>query len=296
MTEKRSVEMPQVPFGEHSISRLIVGSNQQNGASHQSGDMGKHMLEYFTVDRTVEFIRSCLAEGINTWQANYNPKAVDVLRKLREEGEDVNVIPFGAPQIPGADGKTPEAVVKMFRGGWPEALEDMKPVGMHLVGMVTDRLWREGKMEIVRDLLMQLRDSGVQIGVSTHIPEVIEYIEERGWDIDYYLASLYKWQKTREEILAVLPEVPHDGHGGWELYLPSELPRMCEAIKKTPKTCLAFKLLAGGRTCRTPEEVSSVFRYVFENIKPTDAVIVGMYPRFHDTMIEENANLVRKFG
>ncbi len=296
MTEKNSAKMPQVPFGTHSISRLIIGSNQQNGASHQSSDMGRHMLEYFTVDGTVEFVRNCLAEGINTWQANYNQKAVDVLRKLREEGEDVNVIPFGAPPIAGADGKTPEAMVKMFGGGWPKVLEDMKPVGVHLVGMVTDRLWREGKMAILHDLLMQMRDSGVQVGVSTHIPEAIEYIEEKGWDVDYYLASLYKWQKTREEILSVLPEVPHDGHGGWELYLPSELPRMCETIKKTPKTCLAFKLFAGGRTCSTPEQVSSVFKYVFENIKPTDAVIVGMYPRFHDQMIKENADLVRKFG
>ena len=93
-----------------------------------------------------------------------------------------------------------------------------------------------------------------------------------------------------------MPEVPHDGHGGWELYLPSELPKMCETIKNTSKTCLAFKLLAGGRTCRNPEEVSSCFKYVLGHIKPTDAVIVGMYPRFHDQMIKENADLVKKFG
>ena len=36
--------------------------------------------------------------------------------------------------------------------------------------------------------------------------------------------------------------------------------------------------------------------YVLGHIKPTDAVIVGMYPRFHDQMIRENADLVRKYG
>lgn len=291
-----SAKMPEVPFGDHRISRLIVGSNQQNGASHQSKEMGMHMLDYFTVDQTVAFVRDCLAQGINTWQANDNDKARDVLRKLREAGDTINVLPFGAPPTAGLDSGRLQAALKRMEEQWAGMFEVLKPIGIHLVGFVTDLLWRQGKIDTARDFLAKIRDTGVQVGVSTHIPEVIEYIEEKGWDVDYYMASLYKWQKTREEILAVLPEVPLDGYGGWEIYLPSELPRMCETIRKTPKTCLAFKLFAGGRACSTPEEVSGVFEYVFENIKPTDAVVVGMYPRFHDLMIKENADLVRKFG
>ncbi len=67
---------------------------------------------------------------------------------------------------------------------------------------------------------------------------------------------------------------------------------MCDTIRKTSKMCLAFKLFAGGRTCNTPEEVSDVFEYVLGHIKPTDPVVVGMYPRFADQMIKENADLV----
>jgi hypothetical protein len=92
-----------------------------------------------------------------------------------------------------------------------------------------------------------------------------------------------------------MPEVPHDGYEGRELYLPSELPKMCDTISETKKTCLAFKLFAGGRTCSTPEQVSDVFKYVLGHIKLTDAVVVGMYPRFTD-QITENANLVKRFG
>jgi len=60
-------------------------------------------------------------------------------------------------------------------------------------------------------------------------------------------------------------------------------------------TCLAFRLFAGGRTCNTPEQVSDVFEYVLGHIKPRDAVVVGMYPRFSDE-VKEDADLVRKFG
>jgi anti-sigma factor ChrR (cupin superfamily) len=36
-----------------------------------------------------------------------------------------------------------------------------------------------------------------------------------------------------------------------------------------------------------------MFRFAFEHIKPTDAVIVGMCPKFKDE-IAENAGIVRK--
>ncbi|HUV43327.1 MAG TPA: hypothetical protein VMW13_00705 [Dehalococcoidales bacterium] len=94
---EESLKMPEVPFGPHTISRLIVGGNQQNGASHQSKLMGMHMLEYFTVDRTVAFLRRCIAQGINTWQANSNEKVRDVLLKLREEGEEINFFLLNRP-------------------------------------------------------------------------------------------------------------------------------------------------------------------------------------------------------
>ena len=290
-----SVKMPEVPFGPHTISRLIVGANQQMGASHQSREMSMHMLEYFTVDRIVEFLRSCLAQGINTWQANYFPNGREALLKLREEGEDISLIPNSTPQIADPSEERLHSMLERVESAFPSMVEEFKPIGVYLWGSMTDRMWRQGKIDTARDFLAKVRDAGVQAGVGTHIPEVIEYIEEKGWDVDFYMTSLYRAEKTREEILEILPEVPHDGAGGRELYLPSELPRMCDVISKTSKTCLAFKVFAGGRTCSTPEQVSEVFEYVLGHIKPKDAVVVGMYPRFAD-QIKENADLVKKYG
>ena len=95
-----SVDMPTVPFGPHTISRLIVGGNQQTGNSHQSTVMGMQMREYFTMDRTVEFLKDCWAQGINAWQANYSEKTRDVLARLHDEGVDMNLIPISAPAVP----------------------------------------------------------------------------------------------------------------------------------------------------------------------------------------------------
>lgn len=280
---EKAAEMPKIAFGPHTISRLIVGGNQQVGASHQTRLMTLHMLEYFTQDQCLVFLRSCIAQGIDTWQANYvSEKVRDVVLKLREEGDDINLISIGSPEFVRGD------------NGWSNLLA-LNPIGVYLFGMTSDKLWLEGKLDTARDFLTKLRDTGIQVGVGTHKPEVIEYVEEKGWDVDFYMASLYRWGRTREETLEILPEVPHDGAGGTELYLPSELPRMCETIRAASKTCLAFKLFAGGRTCNSPEQVGGVFETVLGSIKPTDAVVVGMYPRFTDE-ITENAAWVRKHG
>jgi hypothetical protein len=39
----------------------------------------------------------------------------------------------------------------------------------------------------------------------------------------------------------------------------------------------------------------NAFRFAFENIKPTDGVIVGMYPEFFDE-ITANTGYTREFG
>jgi hypothetical protein len=80
-----------------------------------------------------------------------------------------------------------------------------------------------------------------------------------------------------------------------ETYLSSDPPRMCEMIWRTRKPCLGFKILAAGRRCGTPEAVRKAFKFAFQNIKPTDGVIVGMYPRYSD-QISENVALARELA
>ena len=67
-----------------------------------------------------------------------------------------------------------------------------------------------------------------------------------------------------------------------EQYLAEDRARMCEVIRQTPKTCLAFKILAASRNCATQSDVRAAFQYAFSHIKPQDAVVVGMYPKHVD--------------
>jgi len=133
-----------------------------------------------------------------------------------------------------------------------------------------------------------VRDSGVLVGLSTHNPLVVEEVESRGWDIDFFMTCVYRITRTEQEIVNLLGQRPLG-----EVYLPQDPPRMFRAIRQSRKPCLAFKILAAGRLTDSPESIERAFRTAFENIKPTDAVIVGMYPRYSD-QVRENVERVRR--
>ena len=77
-----------------------------------------------------------------------------------------------------------------------------------------------------------------------------------------------------------------------EIYLQSDPPRMFKVIKASSKPCLAYKVLAAGRKIEKPEQVRQCFETAFSNVKPTDAVIVGMYQQLGD-QVGENTGFVR---
>lgn len=274
-----SLKLPEVSLGPYSISRLIAGGNPPLGHSHQTPLMDVHMIKYFTPKRIVTFLHRCSRQGINTWQSSYKPIIGNALSQFREEGGEINWICIRRPREV-AD-----------RTEFPRVLE-LKPIGVAFHGEVTDVLWREGKIDCALDTLARIRDAGVLVGVSTHNPEVVEYIEEKDWDVDFYMTCVYRRSRSPDEFREILNEVPIPVD---DIYLPSDALRMCETIRKAKRTCLAFKILAAGRKCKDSEQVEKAFEFIFGHIKPTDAVIVGMYPRYKNE-IKENADLTRIYG
>ena len=68
--------LPTVSLGPRKITRLVVGSNPLLGYSYLGPHTDRHMREYFTVERTVEFLLSCEKAGINTFQFSYSANNV----------------------------------------------------------------------------------------------------------------------------------------------------------------------------------------------------------------------------
>jgi len=140
-----------------------------------------------------------------------------------------------------------------------------------------------------REWCKKARDLGVLVGVGTHKPEVIDLVESEGWDIDFYSGCVYNRTRSPEEWRKVLggelPEMSGD------IYIQSDPARMYKAMRQTPKTCFAFKILAAGRIA--DNGVEQAFRTAYASIKPHDGVYVGMFPRVKDE-VRENAEIVHR--
>jgi hypothetical protein len=264
-----------VPFGKHRISRLIAGANTIYGYSHFNYLYSAHMGEYHTTARVLSFLHELERAGLNTWQASWSERLETDWLKYKEQGGKLQLLVLSRPDF----NDRPEILPRVMK---------LKPLGIAQHGGATNRLWDAGQFDKSLDYLKRVRDTGAMVGLSCHNPLAVEQAQEKGWDVDYFMTSLYYMIRPRKEFERILGQVPLG-----ELYLPGDPPRMMETIRKTKRPCLTYKVLAAGRTVNSPKEVKERIAEALNGIKPTDPVIIGLYQRFND-QIGQTAQFVRE--
>ena len=267
--------LPQIDFCGQSVSRLVIGGNPFSGNSHQNAQMDAEMEDFFTTQRIKDTLYQCLRNGINTAQMRGDKHIMRVLREFRLEGGAIHWIGQTAPEM------TPyEQNVRLIQRNGAFAL--------YHHGTVTDALFKAGEYAEIERRLSVIRQSGMAVGLGSHMPEVFEYADAHHWDVDFYMCCVHNLSKVNR----VSSSVTGKSNEG-EPFDDEDRPLMYEMIRSTSKPCLAFKILGAGRHCATPTDVENAFSEAFHSIKPGDAVIVGMYPRDRD-QVTENADIVRR--
>jgi hypothetical protein len=270
--------LPRIRLGPHEVSRLIIGGNPVYGYSHFNRLFSQHMTAWHTPVRVQELLKRCEQCGLNTFQNSYAERTLADVDRYRAEGGTMHWLCLGKPDW----------------DRFPEHIDDAakhKPIGIAPHGALNERLHRQKKYDVLTDILKRIRNAGVLVGLSAHDPTLVEEAGERGWDVDYFMTSLYYLTRPKDEYKKILgADLPLG-----EIYLPSDPPRMFKAIQAAAKPCLAYKVLAAGRRVGSPSEIRQCFETAFSNIKPTDAVIVGMYQQFGDQVGEDSA-MVREIA
>lgn len=253
-----------VPFGPHRVTRLIVGGNPFVWNSHFSEEMNRDMEGYFTTEKIMETLKRCLKAGINTFQGRGDYHRIfHYLELLRREGKDIQFITQTASEMHDIHHN-----IRM--------IATFGAIGVYFHGTETDKYWREGKIDKVQDYLKTMRDTGLRIGMAAHIPEIFDYVEARDWDLDFYMTPFYNIARKPRESAVVTGKFEE------EEFQPDDPPRICKFIQSTSKQCLAYKILGCGRKCGSQDEVRETLKWVFARIKPSDCVVVGMFPKYLD--------------
>jgi len=265
------MQVPKVKFGGVEISRLVVGCNPFYGWGHFNPTLGTVMKEWYTPDKVCEILHQCNRYGINAYNYLHAGRAPLDLDRFRAEGGQMHLIAQGT-----AD---PEGIVR-----------DVKPLAIYHHGETTDRAFRDGKKDSVREYCKKLRQLGVLVGVGSHQPEILATVEEEGWDVDFFAGCVYNRTRTPDEFRKLLNgELPLPAG---DVYLDKDPPRMYKVLRQTRKPCFAFKVLAAGRI-NAPDDLDRAYRLAYESIKPTDGVFVGLFPRIKDE-VRDSAERVHR--
>jgi hypothetical protein len=264
------VQVPKMKFGNAEIGRLVLGVNPMYGFCHYNNNFASAMKEWYTPDRVCEVLHRASSFGINAYNYVHVERSQSDWERFKAEGGNMHLI-----------------IQVMARDDAATLVRDLKPLALQRRGEEIDRAFQTGTLAAEREWCKRARDLGVLVGVGTHKPEVIELIEEQGWDIDFYSGCVYNRTRTesewRQALNGEIMEMPHD------IYMQSDPARMYKVMRQTPKTCFAFKILAAGRIA--DDGIAQAFRTAFSSIKPHDGVYVGMFPRIKDE-IKENAEIV----
>lgn len=267
--------MPQVKFGPHTVSRLMVGGNPVSGNSHVSSAMNAEMRDYFTSTNAKKMLAACEAAGINVWQSRADRHIMRLLHEYRQEGGRIQWVAQTASEYASLESNLREASA-------------LKPIAIYHHGSQTDKLWAAGRIDEMGDVLKRIRQTGALAGLGTHIPAVIDYAESKGWGFDFYMTCLYNLSRTAEE-KAQAAGRPVEG----EYFHHADREEMLKRVKQTSKPCLIFKVYGATRQCATAETRRAAVELAFRYAKPSDCLVIGMFPK-HSEQVQENCRLVRE--
>jgi len=263
--------LPLVQWGKHRLSKVLVGHNPIKGMSHFSPQLDKEMADWFNDDgtRAKAMLKRCEELGINTCQMG-GGKIEQILRGHYAEGGHLRWIATYYSR-PGAGREELDRILKMRP----------PPIGAQHWGDTTDRLMREGRIEQARETLKLIRDAGLLVGLCSHNHEVVDYVESKGWDVDFYQCSFYR------SVDSLKP--PRRG----EIFEEEARQSMARTIAQVSKPCIAYKVLGANRHCAMPADVAQALEFALRSIKPNDVVLLGMWQKHKDQVAENVTTAAR---
>jgi len=277
MTDATATQLlPTARWGDLELTRLVIGGNQIRGFSHMSSELDQEMHDYHTVENTVASWLHAESCGLNTMQSRGDAVIYERVRAYRERGGSMQWICQTAGEHPDPF----QNIREIF---------ELNPIAIYHHGSVSDAMWQKGTFDQVEDRLKAIRDTGARVGMAAHIPEVLRYVEDQGWDVDFYMTCFYNISKGGERGLLA------EGAQNDETFDDADRDVICEFIQQTDKPCIAYKILGASRKCGSPESIRDAFTYAFDRIKSNDIVNVGMFQK-HTDQLAMNAAIVRDIG
>ncbi len=250
--------LPAGMIGKVKVSRLICGGNLINGYAH-SRDLiyvSSLLKHYFTDEKIIETWSLCEQHGINTMILfPGDPQAVSLYQKYRAQGGGIQYLAQIAPDKD--DLKT-----EVLRA------RDAGAVGAFLVGNLGDAWTREDGLQLIGQLLSNIKAQGLIAGMAAHELRSVQAVEKAGLAPDFYMKTLHDtnyWSaRLPDQLQEVIDNYATDN------YWCKDPKETIAFMSEVARPWIAYKVLAAGAI-----NPRSGFNHAFEN--GADFAAVGMF-------------------
>ena len=239
---------PRTTVAGISLPRLLIGSNWIFGWSHTGHAADLFIKEqHSTVDATLGVLNAFMQYGIDAWMASFSshPEATAKIRGIQDKiGRKIILIdtPVLNMDDNAAARKEAEAIIKTSA--------EIGSTFCLIHHVSCEQLVNKNKKTLDRlpDYTKMIRDAGLIPGLSAHMPEIIQYSDLNGYDVETYIQIF--------NCLGFLMQV--------------EIESVIRIIHEAKKPVMTIKPMAAGRT--TPY-VGLTFNW--NVLRPQDMITVG---------------------
>ena len=178
---------PRTEVGGLSLSRMIIGTNWLAGYSHRSSSADEMIkARHATKDTIVPMLETFLSRGVDTIMAPFGmtPVIYEAV-KAAEQKTGRGMIMVDTPVINVDDSaaarREAEQTIKEC------AARGAKVCLVHHYS--AEQLVNKNRRQITRidDYTKMIRDAGMIPGLSAHMPELVLFSDENGYDVETYI-------------------------------------------------------------------------------------------------------------
>jgi hypothetical protein len=257
--------METVKIGGLTVSKLILGGNPFSGFSHQNPTRDREMLQYYTTARIKATFSEAEALGITTFLGRADAHIRRTLLEYWDEGGKIQWFAQTAPEFSSLPGNVGQAI-----GAGASAV--------YIHGGQMDFFYAQKQLDIVPQIIAQIRASGKAAGIAAHNPKVHEWANEN-LDLDFHMCSYYNPTRRDENAEHV--------RGAEERFDAADRDAMVAVIKSLRAPVIHYKIFAAGRT-----EPREAFAFVARHLRPQDVVCIGVFTKDKAGMLAEDVELL----
>jgi len=178
-------QFPRTIVGGKSVSRMLIGTNWMLGYSHRTPSADRSIRERFSCPEAfLPMFEAYLQYGIDTVMAPMDDPMVEAI-KYAEDKLGHKLIMIDTPQINvdnnEAARREAEARIKKSAANGCDFCLIHHASAEQLVNK------NLGIIDRLDDYTKMIRDAGMIPGLSAHMPELITYTDNNGYDIETYI-------------------------------------------------------------------------------------------------------------